>query len=188
MGWRDRLLNASPDTVGRAMKFGGGRILSQQDLPRAGMNKGGRAAKQIGGRANLLEEMGRIDARRHPDAADRAEKHRVIGELNRGYNKGGDVYKPSAADKKYGKYLGKKYSIKKLLKKPVDLKRSGKADGGRIGAKKGGDGQWIQKVNASIKRRGTKGKCTPITKPGCTGRAKALAKTFKKMAAKRKKS
>ena len=89
MGWRDRLLNASPDTVGRAMKFGGGRILSQQDLPRAGMNKGGRAAKNIGGRANLLEEMGRIDARRHPDAADRAEKHRVIGELNRGYKKGG---------------------------------------------------------------------------------------------------
>jgi len=27
---------------------------------------------------------------------------------------------------------------------------------------------------------------TPITKPGCTGRAKALAKTFKKMAKKRK--
>ena len=57
--------------------------------------------------------------------------------------------------------------------------------GGRVGAK---DGKWIQKVNASIKRRGTKGKCTPITKPGCTGRAKALAKTFKKMARKRKKS
>ena len=46
--------------------------------------------------------------------------------------------------------------------------------------------KWIQKVNASIKRRGTKGKCTPITKPGCTGRAKALAKTFKKMARERK--
>jgi len=30
------------------------------------------------------------------------------------------------------------------------------------------------------------GKCTPITKKGCTGRAKALAKTFKKMAKKRK--
>ena len=57
--------------------------------------------------------------------------------------------------------------------------------GGRVGAK---DGKWIQKVNKSIKARGTKGKCTPITKPGCTGRAKALAKTFKKMAAKRKKS
>ena len=112
---------------------------------RVGHNKGGRAGRQIGGRANLLEEMGRIDARRSPDAADRAEKRRVIGELNRGYNKGG-----------------------------------------RVGLKKGGsDKNWIQKVNKSIKARGTKGKCTPITKPGCTGRAKALAKTFKKMAKKR---
>jgi len=53
---------------------------------------------------------------------------------------------------------------------------------------KGGkaDKNWIQKATASIKKRGTKGKCTPITKPGCTGRAKALAKTFKKMAKKRK--
>ena len=51
------------------------------------------------------------------------------------------------------------------------------------GYKKGG---WIQDVNKSIKKRGTKGKCTPITKPGCTGRAKALAKTFKKMARERK--
>lgn len=48
------------------------------------------------------------------------------------------------------------------------------------------DGKWIQKATASIKRRGTEGKCTPITKPGCTGRAKALAKTFKKMAKARK--
>ena len=55
--------------------------------------------------------------------------------------------------------------------------------GGRVKAK---DGKWIQKVNKSIKARGTKGKCTRITKPGCTGRAKALAKTFKKMAKKRK--
>jgi hypothetical protein len=48
------------------------------------------------------------------------------------------------------------------------------------------DGKWIQKATASIKRRGTEGKCTPITKPGCTGKAKALAKTFKKMAKARK--
>jgi len=108
---------------------------------RVGHNKGGRAGRQIGGRANLLEEVGRIDAERmNPNR--RAEKRRVIGELNRGYNKGG-----------------------------------------RVGAK---DGKWIQKVNKSIKARGTKGKCTPITKKGCTGRAKALAKTFKKMAKKRK--
>ena len=48
-------------------------------------------------------------------------------------------------------------------------------------------GKWIQEVNKSIKKKGTKGKCTPITKPGCKGRAKTLAKTFKKMAKKRKK-
>jgi hypothetical protein len=48
------------------------------------------------------------------------------------------------------------------------------------------DKKWMQKASASIKRRGTEGKCTPITKPGCTGKAKALAKTFKKIAAKRK--
>ena len=108
---------------------------------RVGLNKGGRTGRQIGGRANLLEEVGRLDAERmNPNR--RAEKSRVIGELNKGYNKGG-----------------------------------------RVGAK---DGKWIQKVNKSIKARGTKGKCTPITKPGCTGRAKALAKTFKKMAKKRK--
>ena len=50
--------------------------------------------------------------------------------------------------------------------------------GDRVGFKKGG---WIQDATASIKKRGTKGKCTPITKKGCTGRAKALAMTFKKM-------
>ena len=55
--------------------------------------------------------------------------------------------------------------------------------GDRVGFKKGG---WIQDATASIKKRGTKGKCTPITKKGCTGRAKALAMTFKKMAKKRK--
>jgi hypothetical protein len=55
------------------------------------------------------------------------------------------------------------------------------------GVTKAKDGKWIQKATASIKRRGTEGKCTPITKPGCTGKAKTLAKTFKKMAKARKK-
>ena len=54
--------------------------------------------------------------------------------------------------------------------------------GDRVAMKAGG---WIQDANKSIKSRGTKGKCTPITKKGCTGRAKALAMTFKKMAKKR---
>jgi hypothetical protein len=66
---------------------------------------------------------------------------------------------------------------------PMNTKVRKYASGGRVAAK---DGNWIQKVNKSIKKRGTKGKCTPITKPGCTGRAKALAKTFKKMARERK--
>jgi len=57
--------------------------------------------------------------------------------------------------------------------------------GGRVGLKEGSNKNWIQDANKSIKKRGTKGKCTPITKKGCTGRAKALAMTFKKMAKKR---
>ena len=56
----------------------------------------------------------------------------------------------------------------------------------KSGASIAKDGKWMQKAAASIKKRGTAGKCTPITKPGCTGKAKALAKTFKKIAAKRK--
>ena len=103
--------------------------------------KGGRAKYYGGGRTNLLEELGRVEARpSNPNR--RAEISRVHSELNRGY-----------------------------------------AKGGRVAAK---DGKWIQKATASIKKRGTEGKCTPITKPGCTGRAKALAKTFKKMARERK--
>ena len=68
-------------------------------------------------------------------------------------------------------------------KPPVGHNADGYTIAQRVGMKKGG---WIQDVNKSIKKRGTKGKCTPITKKGCTGRAKALAKTFKKMAKKRK--
>ena len=108
---------------------------------------GGRAGFYGGGRTDLLEELGRVEA--EPSNRNRrAEISRVHSELNNGYG-----------------------------------------TGGRVGLKKGGksDKNWIQDVNKSIKKRGTKGKCTPITKPGCTGRAKALALTFKKMARKRKK-
>jgi len=96
-------------------------------------------------------------------------------------------------DKKRGLGRADISSIRKGLKsKAGAFKTHGRdvptmaAEGGRIGFKKGTDKKWMQKVSASIKKRGTKGKCTPITKPGCTGRAKALAKTFKKIAAKRK--
>ena len=100
---------------------GRSKIATYRHGGRIGYNQGGRTRKFGGGRSNLLEEVGRIDAERmNPNR--RAEKSRVIGELNRGYNKGG-----------------------------------------RVGLKKGGNGKWIQKVNKSIKARGTKGKCTPIT-------------------------
>ena len=44
--------------------------------------------------------------------------------------------------------------------------------------KKGGDKKWIQKaINPAHK-----GYCTPMSKPTCTPRRKALARTLKKMA------
>jgi hypothetical protein len=58
------------------------------------------------GRMNLLEEVGRIDAERmNPNR--RAEKSRVIGELDRGYKKGGRVKGCGAAKKGYGRALKK---------------------------------------------------------------------------------
>ena len=60
------------------------------------------------------------------------------------------------------------------------------AKGGRVGAK---SGKWIQEVDASIKRRGTKGVCTgkKFGSKTCPPGSKRynLAKTFKKMAKKR---
>jgi hypothetical protein len=138
--------------------------------------KGGRIGKFGGGRTNLLEELGRVEGERsNPNR--RAEISRVHSELNKGYKDGGRI----------GFRDGKKaYDPSKVSKPKQQPQRGKNAEGGRIGFKKGTDKNWIQKVNKSIKKRKTKGKCTPITKPGCTGRAKALAKTFKKMAAKRK--
>ena len=46
------------------------------------------------GKENLLEEVGRLDSRKNPDSNDRAEKKRVISELNAGYKNGGKVKKP----------------------------------------------------------------------------------------------
>jgi len=163
--------------------------------------KGGRASLRFGGgRTNLLEELGRVEGERsNPNR--RAEISRVHGELNRGYAKGGRAgFKHGSAGVEHGAEVKTKRKKSAGILKGKDPGREPRgvrrkwiratptlaAEGGRIGFKKGTDKNWIQKVNKSIKKRKTKGKCTPITKPGCTGRAKALAKTFKKMAAKRK--
>ena len=124
--------------------YRGGGVVKKKGSMGVALKAGGRARKFGGGRTNLVEELGRVEA--EPSNRNRrAEISRVHGELNRGYK-----------------------------------------TGGRVGLKKGGSENWIQDVNKSIKKRGTKGKCTPITKKGCTGRAKALALTFKKMGRARK--
>ena len=99
-----------------------------------------------------------------------------------GMNKGGKVDQGGKPVKRIILWKGKAKNWPGA-KKAAQQTKNKKAEGGRIAAK---DGKWIQKATASIKKRGTEGKCTPITKKGCTGRAKALAKTFKKIAKKRK--
>ena len=61
-----------------------------------GYKKGGRIKAQFGynsGRENLLEEVGRLDARKNPNSNDMAEKRRVMSEIKDGYKKGGKVKK-----------------------------------------------------------------------------------------------
>ena len=54
------------------------------------------------GRMNLAEELGRIDAEKM-NRNRRAEKDRVISELNRGYKKGGRVKSRGVAKRGFGK-------------------------------------------------------------------------------------
>jgi len=59
------------------------------------------------GRMNLLEEMGRVDAERmNPNR--RAERRRVLGELNRGMKKGGSVRKKAGRLAKRGYGIARK--------------------------------------------------------------------------------
>ena len=188
---------------------------SYNSTSRVPFKTGGRVGKQIGGRANLLEEVGRIDAERmNPNR--RAEKARVIGELNKGYNKGGRVglehggshyikkkEKPevktsqgqAGLKKKLKVYPKKEYitNKKKWITKKKDYETGEHYNkGGRVGLKKGSNGKWIQSATASIKRRGTEGVCTgkkfggPTCPPG--SKRYNLAKTFQKMGKARKKA
>ena len=102
------------------------------------------------------------------------------------YKKGFDFGKNKPKNTLQGIFENPAWSVGNLEgrgdKRP--LKKISLKTGGTIKAK---DGKWIQKATASIKKRGTAGKCTPITKPGCTGKAKTLALTFKKIAKAKKK-
>lgn len=116
------------------------------------------------------------------------------------YTKDGDKYtatvtvKTSKGPRKYSASstnmaFAKELASNKQFTKPADsiptVKKTIKQKNG--GITKAKDGMWMQKAAASIKKRGTAGKCTPITKPGCTGKARILAKTFKKIAKSNKK-
>jgi hypothetical protein len=102
-------------------------------------------------------------------------------------SKGWDYFKtPTAKDSSdYRKGFDKKIKGENLNQYPsptgAEIRGYNEASE-RSKKPKAKNGKWIQKATASIKKRGTAGKCTPITKPGCTGKAKTLAKTFKKMA------
>jgi hypothetical protein len=102
------------------------------------------------------------------------------------YKKGYDFGQRKPKDQLQGLFENPAWSVGNLEgrddkrpKKKISMKT-----GGTVKAK---DGKWMQKAAASIKKRDTEGKCTPITKPGCTGKAKTLAKTFKKIAKSNKK-
>ena len=98
-------------------KFGGGKGKGVINKRGGGIAKrgkgiakadGGVVKRQAGGlgRRNLLEEVGRIDAERmNPNR--RAEKRRVIGELNRGYNKGGAIKRRGGGIAKRGMGVAK---------------------------------------------------------------------------------
>jgi len=86
-------------------KRGGGIAKRGKGIAKA---DGGVVKRQAGGlgRRNLEEEIGRIDAERmNPNRI--AEKSRVIGELNRGYKKGGAIRRRGGGVAKRGMGIAK---------------------------------------------------------------------------------
>ena len=86
-------------------KRGGGIAKRGKGIAKA---DGGVVKRHAGGlgRRNLLEEVGRIDAE-HINPNRRAEKRRVIGELNRGYKKGGAIKRRGGGIAKRGMGIAK---------------------------------------------------------------------------------
>ena len=145
-------------------------------------------------RENRLEELGRVDAEKAWTKKGKRnlgdEKKRIVRELKA---TGGSVKKQgykAREDESLGMRTGKESGKKQSFKDRRDESygKWGKRPNQRINRAKGGkaDKNWIQGVNKSIKKRGTKGVCTgkkfgsASCKPG--SRRYNLAKTFKKMA------
>jgi hypothetical protein len=149
---------------------------------------GGRISKQLGGVGDTQPVTGtqRFDQSRgyyQPDMGMRG------GAM---YNKGGRVKKFGGGRTKLLEELGRVEAEPSNRNRRAEISRvhgelnRGFNKGGRAGLKKGGNGKWIQKATADIKKRGTKGVCTgkkfggPTCPPG--SKRYNLAKTFKKMA------
>jgi hypothetical protein len=80
----------------------------------ANYRHGGRTGKFGGGRTNLLEELGRVEA--EPSNRNRrAEISRVHGELNRGYAKGGRAGYQIGGVAKAARLIAKKLKKKKKV-------------------------------------------------------------------------
>ncbi len=156
---------------------------------RPGYAKGGHVNIR---RENRLEELGRVDDEKAYSSKGkrnlRDEKKRIVRELKAD---GGYITKKKKyiTKKEKPQWITKKEKPKWITKKekPLSISDSPRQPKMLQSYKKGG---WIQSVNKSIKKRGTKGVCTgkkfggPTCRPGT--KRYALAKTFKKMAKNRK--
>ena len=149
--------------------------------------KTGKHVDKKGTKVNVPKAAERLTGKPH---VDRVKKATGGWTLKKKLDFPGDrTGKPhSSREGRRGSWLrGAKRAVESAKKIREKMRDRGRPSSPQPLAKGGkADKKWIQKATASIKRRGTKGKSTPITKKGCTGRAKALAKTFKKMAKKRK--
>jgi hypothetical protein len=107
----------------------------------ANYRHGGRTGKFGGGRTNLLEQLGRVEA--EPSNRNRrAEISRVHGELNRGYAKGGRAGYAIGSVAKAGKMIARKFRKPKPHRdKPPSKTHKDvptiAAEGGRIGLRHG---------------------------------------------------
>jgi hypothetical protein len=129
-------------------------------------------------RGAIMNDLGYLTSAQKEQLKKYMSKADLPQQIYEGLPNVGTLFGYSAADIPKGSQLENQRNGGKVVKK--------KAKSGTTIAK-AKDGKWMQKAAASIKKRGTAGKCTPITKPGCTGKAKALAKTFKKIAKSNKK-
>jgi len=161
-------------------------------------NGGDRVGFKVGGRVGLKR-----GSRKKPPEADKRGRDQQGHLMPRPHKRAGagkilfsrrERTKWTPGRGRPSKYPGEKnyFGTAPLKQKPKDFQEgkpkiytkhwTKKAEGGRIGLKKGSNKNWIQKaVNPKHK-----GFCTPMTKKTCTPKRKALAKTFKKMGRARK--